>query len=215
MFGLLARLVVFFLWVTMVSALVAVLTAGFTSVERIDQAYVREVRAMRWLGPGVSEEKRIGPERRGLAAGNWIADQIDAIALPNGGSRLGDGVREGVRRTGLRAWWQRQRPHVNAFLPTLVMRLEAFFVSMALACPLLISCYFVGEFLGRKAMAAGELKRESTVNAWKWGFRSVVQAMAIAAGLVVAPPVAWWIVPGIAVLGLCAVQVRRYFPEIV
>lgn len=211
MLGLLARILIFSLWVILIGSVVACLTTWQHDLPAIDTAYEREVSAMRMVSIGESDDERLPAERRAQAVTAWVAKQIDGIRAPKDGGRVGDGIRSGLDAADPKNFWSHTfKPRLKRFLPIFYLRVETYLLAYATLFPLFAVCFFWGMYYGRKKMRAGVHKRNWPVIILMWMLRTINIVGVGATGFVLAPPVVYWMVPSF-LLGCVILVIWRAF----
>jgi len=214
MFLLLARILVFSLWVILIGSVVACATTWQYDLPAIDEAYEREVKALRWFSIGEKEDEPLPAERRARVVTSWVAQKIDDIRLPEGGGRMGKGMAAGVRAADPNDFWAHTfKPRLKRFLPIFYLRVETYLWAYMTLFPLFLVCYFWGAYYGRIKMRSGVHKRNWPVQVLMWFLRTMNIAAVGATGFVLAPPVMYWMLPSFLIACVVVIMWRSYHIE--
>jgi len=190
--------------------LASVVSARYYSLTELEQSFHQEVAAhhrMSWRDNQVEgRTQRAHLVTRhvsyALDTSNWQAGSGDIAEAASGGlSNLGRKVLSIIFGDNGQAKWA-------AFLPTMTMRLEVFYLCYLLMLPLLIVSYLLGAHWGRRAMRQGVHKRESKM---RWILKGVGFLLLLEIALVGIPgmwPVVFWIGPALALVAGGYVLVR-------
>jgi len=215
MWWLTLKVVVFEAIIVFFSTVMMLFTTWRYEVIDIDAAYQREVIAMRMVSIREQIDERLPVERRAAAVSDAIIEFLDQIRLPTSSSRYITGLLHGSEHLDPGEWWHTiAKPRMARFLPTLYMRVETYSVVYWFSLPLLILAYFWGEYFARRKILEARSKKNQVVAFFKWCLRGLNVVLASCAGLVVFPPVAYWIVPSLLLAGTIAMLVRANHVEL-
>ena len=215
MLWLFGRVLVFAAGVVCFSVAMTLLTAWRFDLVGLDAAYTAEVRAMRVMSIGEADDEMLPCERRAQFVGEWIAKRVEELRPPPSDSRTINGILQGAAKLDPGPWFHDVfKPRGLRFLPTLYLRIETYAFIYWLSLPMLILAYHLGAYYARLRTLEAGAKKEQVVNALKWVLRMLNFGLVACAGLVVFPPVAYWVVPSLLLAGLVVVAIRANHIEL-
>lgn len=205
MFWLLVRVIAFAGWAVILCLLMALFTLSSYSQVAIDNAYEREVAALRLVSLGQDPLRRLPQEIRGQRVAAWVSGKLDDVhQFDPAPTRSSNGIADALTHLPL-DWWERFKPKLKRFAPVAWIRLETYLTLYLTCLPLYFCAFLLGEHLARKKIREGVHKR-NIFPIWIRRFLWFIRDASVACtGLVIFLPVVWWVVPSIIMS--CAVLV--------
>lgn len=213
------RLICFQLFAILLCAGMTIGTVWMSSIEKIDDAYEREVRSLRLVGIGEDPELRLPVERRAQEFAKAITNFCDRILPdPPPGSnqpRVTSALESGMRQMLNHPWWQKTKPLLRRFLPVAYMRLETYYLISLPLFPLLLIGFMIGQASGKQRIREGYHKRNFLPHYTRYGFGLLRDTTVACTGLVIFPPVVFWVLPVVLISCLMTYLWRAYSIQIV
>jgi len=197
MIGLGLRLLVFLAWLSLVSLTTAACTSWIWPYEVIAESQLHEMQALRAVGMKSREVDihLVAMKDRAVNVQRYVERTLGEAAN-------GDRIKSQVIKNAVdwiqqqlpREWWETKgRPHFTAYMQTWTIRMEIFMTVFLITMPLHLVSFWVGEYWSRKKIREGAHKRNSTIRAGLWLLRATNTMGAMLIGIVVAPPVVYWL----------------------
>lgn len=206
---LIVRMIGFSGWVVILCLALSLLTVkNYTQLE-IDDAYEREVKAIRIFSIGLDPDKRLPCERRGQVVSTWLGDKIDLIKMSQPSGRVAQSVTSAVENVPT-SWWDETKPRLKRFLPLAWIRVETYLVMYLTCIWLFFFAFLIGEHFARKKIRSGVHKRNVLpiwIRAILWLIRDISVACT---GIVIFPPVVYWIIPNLLICSITVMLWRAY-----
>jgi hypothetical protein len=198
-FWFFVRVACYQLWVVILCMAVACLTTWLFSIGQIDDAYEREVVAIRKVAVNQSIDKRLPVEVRGQRVAAWVRSQLEGSrsdgALPGKRDPILNGVADTVHGFTTRPWVVNWKTTMLRFIPLAYMRMETYFLISWSLLPLVVIAFTLGTARSKSLIGEGYHKRNFLPHYLRTGFWIIRDTTVACAGFVMFPAVVWWVVP--------------------